>query len=220
DRRRIGKFEQCDHGTIFLDEVGDMPLPTQAKILRLLQERRFERIGGNDSLSVDVRIIAATNKDLGERTKGGSFREDLYYRLNVMPIKIPPLRERPEDIPMLVEFFLFDSAGNINSKVSSIDEDALKALRAYGWPGNIRELRNVLERAVILCQGQVITTGLLTLPAGAPQDKAEPLTLSEMERIHIRNVLASSGDNRTRAAKLLGISRSTLNEKIKTYQLA
>jgi two-component system response regulator HydG len=137
-----------------------------------------------------------------------------------MPIKIPPLRERTEDIPMLAEFFLFDTAGNMSRKVSSIDKDALDALCAYSWPGNIRELRNVLERAVILCQGQIITTGFLTLPVAAPEEKHELLTLSEAERIHIRNILASSGNNRTKAAKLLGISRSTLNEKIKTYQLA
>ena len=215
-----GLFEIAEGGTLFLDEVGEMPQHLQAKLLRVLETKTFRRVGGTRDIKVDVRVIAATNKDLGECAKEGSFREDLYYRLNVMPIKIPPLRERAEDIPMLVEFFLFDTAGNMSRKVSSIEKDALNALCAYGWPGNIRELRNVLERAVILCQGQVITARHLTLPARTPEEKLELLTLSEVERIHISNVLASSENNRTKAAKLLGISRSTLNEKIKTYQIA
>jgi DNA-binding NtrC family response regulator len=214
-----GLFEIAEGGTLFLDEIGEMPQPLQAKLLRVIETKTFRRVGGTRDIKVDVRIIAATNKDLGECAKEGSFREDLYYRLNVMPIKIPPLRERAEDIPMIAEFFLFDTAGNMSRKVTSIDKDALKALCAYSWPGNIRELRNVLERAVILCQGQVITTGSLTLPVSSPEEGPEPLTLSEIERIHIRDVLSSSGNNRTKAAKLLGISRSTLNEKIKTYQL-
>ena len=215
-----GLFEIAEGGTLFLDEIGEMPQPLQAKLLRVIETKTFRRVGGTRDIKVDVRIIAATNKDLGERTKEGSFREDLYYRLNVMPVKIPPLRERSEDIPMLTEFFLFDTAGNVSRKVTSIDNDALNALRAYGWPGNIRELRNVLERAVILCQGQVISARHLTLPSHASEEEPEPLALSEVERIHISKVLASSGNNRTKAAKLLGISRSTLNEKIKTYQIA
>ena len=215
-----GLFEIADGGTLFLDEIGEMPQPLQAKLLRVIETKTFRRVGGTRDIKVDVRVIAATNKDLGECAKEGSFREDLYYRLNVMPIKVPPLRERAEDIPMIAEFFLFDTAGNMSRKIRSIDKDALNALCAYSWPGNIRELRNVLERAVILCQGQVVTTGSLTLPVDAPQGKPESLTLNEVERIHIRNVLASSGNNRTKAAKLLGISRSTLNEKIKTYQIA
>ena len=215
-----GLLEIADGGSLFLDEIGEMPQQLQAKLLRVIETKTFRRVGGTRDIRVDVRIIAATNKDLGECAKEGSFREDLYYRINVMPIKIPPLRERAEDIPMLAEFFLFDTAGNMSRKISSIDKEALKSLCSYSWPGNIRELRNVLERAIILCQGQVITTGSLTLPAAAPEETPELLTLSEVERIHIRNVLASSGNNRTKAAKLLGISRSTLNEKIKTYQLA
>ena len=215
-----GLLEIADGGSLFLDEIGEMPQQLQAKLLRVIETKTFRRVGGTRDIRVDVRIIAATNKDLGECAKEGSFREDLYYRINVMPIKIPPLRERAEDIPMLAEFFLFDTAGNMSRKISSIDKEALKSLCSYSWPGNIRELRNVLERAIILCQGQVITTGSLTLPAAAPEETPELLTLSEVERIHIRNVLASSGNNRTKAAKVLGISRSTLNEKIKTYQLA
>lgn len=215
-----GLFEIAEGGTLFLDEIGEMPQPLQAKLLRVIETKTFRRVGGTRDIKVDVRIIAATNKDLGEHAKDGSFREDLYYRLNVIPIKIPPLRERAEDIPMLAEFFLSESAGNLRRKVGSIDKDALNALCAYRWPGNIRELRNVLERAVILCQGQVITSDFLTLPVSTPEGKPELLTLSEVECVHIRNVLASSGNNRTKAAKLLGISRSTLNEKIKTYQLA
>jgi len=215
-----GLLEIAEGGTLFLDEIGEMPQQLQAKLLRVIETKTFRRVGGTRDIRVDVRVIAASNKDLNECAKEGSFREDLYYRLNVMPVKVPPLRERAEDIPMLAEFFLLDTAGNMSRKVSSIEKDALNALCAYGWPGNIRELRNVLERAVILCQGQVITTGHLTLPVAAPEERSEPLTLSEVERIHIRNVLASSGNNRTKAAKLLGISRSTLNEKIKTYQLA
>lgn len=214
-----GLLEIADGGSLFLDEIGEMPQQLQAKLLRVIETKTFRRVGGTRDIRVDVRIIAATNKDLGECAKEGSFREDLYYRINVMPIKIPPLRERAEDIPMLAEFFLFDTAGNMSRKISSIDKEALKSLCSYSWPGNIRELRNVLERGIILCQGQVITTGSLTLPVAAPEETPELLTLSEVERIHIRNVLASSGNNRTKAAKLLGISRSTLNEKIKTYQL-
>lgn len=214
-----GLLEIADGGTLFLDEIAEMPQSCQPKLLRIIETKTFRRVGSTRDIKIDVRIIAATNKDLGECVRNGSFREDLYYRLNVMPIKIPPLRERAEDIPMLAEFFIAESAGDMNKKIRTFDKDALKALCAYSWPGNIRELRNVLERAAILCQGQVITVPTLTLPAGPNKERDAIVTLKEVECSHIRNILASTGNNRTQAAKILGISRSTLNEKIKTYRI-
>jgi DNA-binding NtrC family response regulator len=210
-----GLLEIADGGTLFLDEVAEMPPSLQPKLLRIIETKVFRRVGGTRDMKIDTRIIAATNKDLAECTKNGSFRDDLYYRLNVMPVKIPPLRERTEDIPVLAEFFAADCAASMNKKVKTFDKEALDALCGYGWPGNIRELRNVVERAMILCQGQVITTPYLTLPAPQHTEKADALALKEVESIHIRNVLVSVGQNRSRAAKILGISRSTLNEKIK-----
>lgn len=212
-----GLLEVADGGTLFLDEVAEMPLSLQAKLLRVIETKTFRRVGGTREMKVDTRVIAATNKDLNECVKKGSFREDLYYRLNVMPVNIPPLRERAEDVPLLAEFFVAESACSMNKKVKSLDRDARDALCAYSWPGNIRELRNVVERAMILCQGQVITAPYLTLPAPLSGLSGETALrdLKDVECMHIKNVLASVGNNRTRAAKILGISRSTLNEKIK-----
>ncbi|HWR59837.1 MAG TPA: sigma-54 dependent transcriptional regulator [Thermodesulfovibrionales bacterium] len=215
-----GLFEIADGGTLFLDEVAEMPLPLQAKTLRAIETKTFRRIGGTRDIKTDARVIAATNKDLDECVKKGAFREDLYYRLNVMPVQIPPLRERAEDIPLLAEFFIAESAASMNKRIKTMDKDALNTLCAYGWPGNIRELKNVLERAMILCQGQVITGSFLALPAQPAGDRAVMLTLHDVERMHIKNVLESAGNNRTRSAKILGISRSTLNEKIKAYLLS
>ncbi len=215
-----GLLEIADGGTLFLDEVADMPLALQAKLLRVIETKTFRRVGGTRDIRTDVRVVAATNKDLGDCVKRSVFREDLYYRLNVMPIMIPPLRERTEDIPLLAEFFVAESAASMNKVVKTIDKDASNALCAYAWPGNIRELKNVIERAMILCQGQVITSSFLALPSHPTADSAVILTLDEVERMHIKNVLESAGNNRTRASKILGISRSTLNEKIKSYQLS
>jgi len=215
-----GLLEIADKGTLFLDEIGDMHLSTQAKILRVIETKTFRRLGSTRDIKVDVRIIAATNKDLARAVKNNSFREDLYYRLNVMPITIPPLRERTEDIPLLSEFFIADVADNMNKKIKSIDKAAIDVLCSYSWPGNIRELRNVLERAVILCHGRIIAPQDLILSANAPDKSASVmLTLKNAERNHIKIVLKSVADNRTKAAQMLGIARSTLNEKIKLYNL-
>jgi len=215
-----GLFEIADGGTVFLDEIGEMPLSLQAKLLRVIEARAFRRVGGTREMKTDIRFIAATNKDLAECVKNGSFREDLYYRLNVVPVKVPPLRDRAEDIPMLAEFFLADYAENMNKKINSLDKDALEALCAYLWPGNIRELRNVLERAIILCQGQMIGAQHLLLPAAGTEDEAVLFQLEDVERLHIKKVLAAVSQNRSKAAGLLGISRSTLNEKIKKFGIA
>jgi DNA-binding NtrC family response regulator len=210
-----GLLEMADGGTLFLDEVAEMPPPLQPKLLRIIEGKTFRRVGGTRDIKIDMRVIAATNKDLAECARNGSFREDLYYRLNVMPVKIPPLRERTEDIPFLAEFFAADCAAAMNKKIKAFDKEAIDALCGYGWPGNIRELRNVVERAMILCEGQIITTPYLTLPALPPAEESDARALKEVESMHIRNVLASVGQNRSRAARILGISRSTLNEKIK-----
>ena len=214
-----GLLEIADGGTLFLDEVAEMPLAIQAKLLRVIETKTFRRVGGTRDIRTDVRVIAATNKELGECVKRSAFREDLYYRLNVMPIMIPPLRERTEDVPLLAEFFVAESAASMNKVVKTIDKVASNALCAYAWPGNIRELKNVVERAMILCQGQVITSSFLALPSHPTAESAVILTLDDVERIHIKNVLESAGNNRTKASKILGISRSTLNEKIKAYHL-
>src|SRR5262249_24666940 len=151
--RREGRFEQASGGTVFLDEVSEIPLGTQVKLLRVLQERTFERVGGNETLKVDVRILAATNRGLRQRIEGGAFREDLYYRLNVVTIDIPPLRERKSDIPELAMCFLRRYAEENGKRVEGLSDDALRALENYGWPGNVRELENAIERAVVLCRG-------------------------------------------------------------------
>lgn len=214
-----GLLEIADGGTVFLDEIAEMPPALQAKLLRVIETKTFRRIGGTRDMKTDVRVIAATNKDLCECVKKGAFREDLYYRLNVMPVNIPPLRDRTEDIPLLAEFLISECASIMNKKAKTLDKDALGALCAYGWPGNIRELKNVLERAMILCQGQVITHSFLALPRQPEVESPVTLTLNDMERMHITSVLELSENNRTKAAKMLGISRSTLNEKIKAYRL-
>lgn len=214
-----GLLEIVDGGTLFLDEIGEMPLSLQTKLLRVLETKTFRRVGGTRDIKVDLRIIAATNKDLGECVRKNSFREDLYYRLNVMPIKLPSLRERIEDIPMLAEFFVEACAEISGKKPKSLDRDAMDALCAYSWPGNIREIRNVLERAMILSQGQVITAKDLILSSAAQEGGAGLLTIEDMEHLHIRKVLESVAHNKTKAAQVLGISRSTLNEKIKKYAI-
>src|SRR5207244_13084156 len=156
DKQRIGRFEQADGGTLFLDEIGDMSANTQAKILRVLQEHEFERLGGTRTLKVDVRLIAATNRDLTTMVAAGTFREDLYYRLNVVTIEMPPLRERKEDIQPLAHFFIRRFAGELKKKIDGLEPEALKLLMRYNWPGNIRELENAIERALLLADGSTI----------------------------------------------------------------
>jgi two-component system response regulator HydG len=224
--RKEGRFQQADKGTIFLDEIGDMSLATQAKMLRVLQEREFEPVGGARTIKVDVRVIAATNKDLTAGVQAGRFREDLFYRLNVISLTLPPLRERPEDTPLLAEHFLKLYAEKNRRRLRGFEPAALDALQSYGWPGNIRELENAVERAVIMCRGDQI--GLGDLPLALREQGAEvPLppagikagvSLRDMERQLILKTLEETGGNKSKAARLLGITRRTLLNKLQEYQ--
>ncbi|HUT35837.1 MAG TPA: sigma 54-interacting transcriptional regulator [Planctomycetota bacterium] len=221
--RRMGRFEQADGGTIFLDEIGEMPPSTQAKILRVLQEREFQRVGGTRSLRVDVRLIASTNRDLEAALASGEFRQDLYYRLKVIEVVLPPLRERAEDIAPLCEHFLAAIAKEMGRQAPAVDDATRRALEAYAWPGNVRELRNVLERAMVLGAAERL------LPRHLPrdvrrgfvsrEDLPEDLALAAAERRHVADVLALAGWNKTRAASLLRISRPRLDRKIRDYGL-
>lgn len=218
-KTKKGLFEFADGGTLFLDEIGDMPQSAQAKMLRVLESKALKRLGGTREIIVDVRIIAATNRDLENLVKEGTFREDLYYRLNVIPLTITPLRGRPEDIPLIAGFLLDEIKNSMGRReIGILTPDALEMLCSYSWPGNVRELRNVIERAAILCAGGNISGGNLALPGERlPQKEKAPLTLSEIEKAHIINVLRMTDGNRTKAAQVLGVARSTLNEKIKLY---
>ncbi|MCL6628929.1 MAG: sigma 54-interacting transcriptional regulator, partial [Armatimonadetes bacterium] len=213
----------ADGGTLFLDEIGDTTLSTQIKLLRMLQEKQFERVGGSETLTVDVRIIAATNKDLQKAIAAKEFREDLYYRLNVITINLPPLRERPEDIPRFVEHFVEKYAKETSKAIDGISSDAMAALQAYAWPGNIRELENCIERAVILCNGRTILRRHILLGSDSvPQVSSSTSRLRplrDVERDHIRYVLNECGNNQTKAASILGIDRKTLRNKIREYGL-
>jgi DNA-binding NtrC family response regulator len=218
-KTKKGLFELASGGTLFLDEIGDMPQNAQAKILRVLETRSLKRLGGTRDIGVDVRIIAATNKDLGALVKGGSFREDLYYRLNVIPLAVAALRKRPEDIPMIAEFLLEEIKKALAKKeIRGFAKEAYDLLCSYEWPGNVRELRNVIERAAIICESGYVAADHLVLP-NRPTSGENPMTLSEVERTHIRRVLQLTDGNRTRAARILGMARSTLNEKIKAFDL-
>jgi transcriptional regulator with GAF, ATPase, and Fis domain len=214
-QRRLGRFELAEGGTLFLDEVGDLPAETQIALLRVLQERQFERIGGNQSLSTDVRIIAATNRDLKATIDTGTFRSDLFYRLNVFPIDVPPLRDRKEDIPMLVEYLTERYAGKIGKKIKNIEHATLKMLQAYHWPGNIRELQNVIERAVILCDGETFSVDEVWLQHEPSRSGEAPKRLgrlaADQERELIESALAESRGRvagPSGAAVKLGITKS------------
>jgi len=214
--RRKGKFELADGGTVFLDEVAELAPGCQAKLLRLLEDRKFERVGGAQQVEVDVRVIAATNKDLARAISEGQFREDLFYRLNVLGVTLPLLRERAEDIPLLVEHFLAE----MGKARWTLDAGAREKLNHYPWPGNVRQLRNVIERAVVLGDGPVIHASDLALPPPGEEGAAggaawEPLTLEEIQRRHILKVLDHTGGNKKRAADILGIERCTLYAKLK-----
>jgi DNA-binding NtrC family response regulator len=217
-----GKFELADKGTLFLDEIGDVPAPIQVKLLRVLQEREFERLGGTKTLKVDVRMIAATNRDLRAALEEGTFREDLYYRLNVVPIDIPPLREHKEDIPELVNHFLARFAAESEKPVESITRAALDALEGYHWPGNVRQLENVVERAVALTSGPVIDVPDIHLdgtPGKAPASATdnflpEGMTLEQWEDNMIREALRRANGNKSQAARLLGLSRNALRYRL------
>lgn len=218
-RRKPGRFELAHGGTIFLDEIGDMPISTQTRLLRVLQERTFERIGGSQSIAVDVRVIAATNRNLEEEVRAGRFREDLYYRLNVIPIEMPPLRERREDIPALVDFVLSKCSRNAARGVR-FSKEAMAALLQYDYPGNVRELENIVERSATLSGSDIIEKE--DLPAGViNKGGAQPLSLAEVaaqaEKEYIIRMLVAANGNKTKAAEMLGISRKTLWEKINIY---
>ena len=224
--RRIGKFELADGGTLFLDEVGDMSLSAQAKVLRVLQESAFERVGGADTKHVDVRVIAASNKDLLQEASKGAFREDLYYRLNVVPIRIPPLRERKSDIIILAEYFLQEVAGELGRAPKKISKEALTILEKYLWPGNVRELRNLIERLCILSSGNVIKpedlpTLALGREDGAPKDAFGLRTFQEfkdsMEKEFLVKKLKENNGNVSRTARQLDMQRSNLYKKLEKY---
>ncbi len=219
-----GKFEVADGGTIFLDEIGDISPKLQADLLRVLQERRFYRVGGTQEVEVDVRVIAATNKDLSEEVKQGRFREDLYYRLNVIEIRIPPLRERREDIPLLAEHFVQRISSELNKEISGITGAALKLLIAYDWPGNVRELENVIERAIVTCRnGMLEEQDFLWLQKAGETEQnwqVPDVPLDELERRAIVTALERKHGNVKEASAALGIDRSTLYDKLKRYEIS
>jgi transcriptional regulator with PAS, ATPase and Fis domain len=238
-----GRFELADGGTLFLDEIGEIPVEMQVKLLRALQESEFERVGGIKTLRVDVRLIAATNRDLEALIADGRFREDLFYRLNVVPIALPPLRDRREDIPLLVQHFIEKYDRRLGKKVERVDEAAMEVLVGYAWPGNIRELENVMERSVLFTDGPVVTVaqlpgtlrertagaaipvaavgaiGAMAAPSGASMKDIVRQAQSELERTLISRALEETDGNVTRAAKKLQISRKSLQVKMKELGL-
>ncbi|MCE0484246.1 MAG: sigma-54 dependent transcriptional regulator [Methylacidiphilales bacterium] len=230
--RRIGRFEEANHGTLFLDEIGEIDAATQVKLLRALGEQTIQRVGGNQTIKVDVRVIAATNKNLEALVREGKFREDLFYRLDVVPIHLPPLRNRKEDIPLLIHAFVHEFARQNQKRVVGLTTDAMEALQQYDWPGNIRELRAAIEHAVALSRGERLSVrdlpprvlgqseGVAGLTSGGSSSGPASLNLETMEKSFIRQALRATEGNITEAAKLLGISRRTLHRKIKTYQIA
>jgi DNA-binding NtrC family response regulator len=225
-----GKFALADGGTIFLDEIGTLTMALQAKLLRVLQEREFEPLGAERTQRVDVRVIAATNRDLKQLVAEDKFQEDLYYRLNVIPIQIPPLRERRDDIPVLIDHFVEKHRQRTGKRIDRVDEDVQAALQKYEWPGNVRELRNTVERAMVACDGPVITvkalpnaTGVEPRPAMDAPDDPDAIvlhlgtTLEDAEREVLLRTLASTSNNKTRAAEILGCTPKTLHNKLQRY---
>ena len=222
--RRDGRFQQADGGTLFLDEIGEISPAIQVKLLRFLQEREFERVGGNQTIKVDVRVVAATNRDLAQMVKDGRFREDLYYRLNVLAIEMPPLRAHASDVPLLASKFLHKYAAENGKQIHGFSPEALSALTQYAWPGNVRELENVLERAVVICRGEEIgladlapsvTKGAAGAPDGMPQ--VPGASLAELERYAILRTLEHTGGSTSRAAEILGISARTIQYRLHEY---
>jgi Nif-specific regulatory protein len=224
--RMVGKFEAADGGTIFLDEIGEMAPNTQAKLLRVLEGQPFERVGGNTPISVDVRVVAATNRPLEEAVKAGTFRRDLYFRLQVVQIDVPPLRDRPADVMAIADHFLKRFVRETGRKVRGFSPQAAAKMQAHAWPGNVRELRNVVERAVALGSSAVVEAEDVWLSpldlsdAPTPPDVYRPVSLDEVEKEHIRRTLAHTEWNKSRAASILGVERSTLDRKIKAYGLS
>ncbi|MHC4931287.1 MAG: sigma-54-dependent transcriptional regulator [Planctomycetota bacterium] len=224
-----GLFEVADGGTVFLDEIGDMPLGLQAKLLTVLEDKTFKRLGGVGDVSVDIRVVAATNSDLERTVREGRFRTDLFYRLNTFPIRIPPLRERTEDIPVLARFFVDKFNRDFNKQVAGIDDDAMAALARHPWRGNVRELRNAVERAMILGQGPQLTRTDFAFSLGSAGDRAashssrllalpeEGVDVEELERDLVRQALERCGGNQSRAAQLLGMTRDQIRYRIEKY---
>jgi DNA-binding NtrC family response regulator len=223
--RRVGRFEQAQGGTLFLDEIGEIDATIQVKLLRFLGERTFERVGSNKTLTADVRLVAATNRNLEELVKAGKFREDLFFRLRVVEINLPPLRERTGDIPLLAQKFLREFAGENNKPVNDFTPDTLQLLMSHNWPGNVRELRTAVEHAVVLCRGEKISArDLPPSVRGARSGEAalslrNDLTVKEAEKQLIVRALKETSGNRTRAAKKIGMSRRTFHRKLHTYHL-
>jgi two-component system nitrogen regulation response regulator NtrX len=226
-QHKIGKFEKADGGTLFLDEVGDMSLKTQAKVLRALEEQRFEPVGSSAPVSVDVRIIAATNKNLDEEMEKGNFRQDLFYRLNVIPFYVPPLRERVEDIPVLTEYFIAEYSNLYGRKPKQISSEAMEFLKSYFWPGNVRELKNLVERMVIMTHGIRLETrhlpSVLLKGPSVAEDPSDAKSLSEarqaFDREYILKKLEETQGNVTHTADALGIERSHLYRKLKLLKV-
>jgi len=220
--RKIGRFELANRGTIFLDEIGDLPLDLQVKLLRVLQDGEFERLGNPNTIKVDIRIIAATNRDLEKAIVNNTFREDLYYRLNVFPIKVPSLRERKEDIPFLVNYFIKKFCKKIGRKIEIIPQKVMDGLLTYDWPGNIRELENIIERAVIVCQGKRLEAGDWLPQKNMPAGASNITILEEVERTHILKVLESTRwqvSGKKGAAKILGLNQNTLVSRMKKLNI-
>jgi formate hydrogenlyase transcriptional activator len=218
--QRIGRFELADRGTMFLDEVGEIPLELQTKLLRVLQEREFERLGSSRTLRTDARLVAATNRDLSAAVEERQFRADLYYRLNVFPITVPPLRDRREDVPLLVRYFVQQYARRMNRRITTIPSETLQALTRYHWPGNIRELQNFIERAVILTRGTTLEAPVRELKRAAPKAQAASgaVTLADAEKDAILRALDESGGKvggDQGAAARLGMKRTTLQAKMR-----
>jgi DNA-binding NtrC family response regulator len=225
-QQKRGLLETADGGTVFLDEIGEMGTALQAKLLRFLEEKTFKRVGGVADIRVDVRVIAATNRNLEDEVKHGRFREDLYYRLNVLPIVLPPLRNRRDDIPILVKYFVDTYNTEFRKRVRGVSESAMKLLQSYGWPGNIREMRNAVERAMLLAEGNELTPEHFPLASGAKARLTEavelPATgidLEELERSLVVQALERSGWNQTRAATLLGLNRDQIRYRIEKFKL-
>lgn len=221
--RREGRFKQADGGTLFLDEVSEIPMPMQVKLLRFLQEREFERVGGNETIKVDVRLVAATNRDLRRMIDEGTFREDLYYRLNVIQMEIPPLRARRSDIPLLAQHFIDQYSKENSSPQTQLGPDALRALMRYSWPGNVRELENAMERAVVLADGEMIGMEHLTgLPQSVEVARLDVLipgvTLAELERMAIEQALDAANGSTADAARTLGISQRKIQYRLKEWE--
>ncbi|MBU8899012.1 sigma-54-dependent Fis family transcriptional regulator [Corallococcus sp. H22C18031201] len=228
-KRKLGRFELADGGTLFLDEVGEIPASVQTKLLRVLQERELQRVGGEETLKVDVRVVSATHRDLQAEVKAGRFREDLYYRLHIVPLQLPPLRERPEDLPLLARHFVAKHGPRVNRRVTGMDDGALRALTRHAWPGNVRELENCIEQALVFAEGDVLTEadlpshltgGAARLDAGLPVphgDRPLPDILEDLERQLIARAYDKAGGVKTETARLLGIKTSALYYKLEKY---